>query len=311
MSALLNTSAVEINICAEYGYSVRDFSKQPRVLVSGDYKSCFMLVHYQDTILPNRHPDFRNHFALFRGTNSILVVRVETTLVYNDNDAVLTYDTIRVSDEKLDRMRASSKLDWDLSFDRNIDYSNTRPDNFTDYELVGSGEWWFFDRGIILNGITKYVENCNCLSLFVYYELHPKFVLRHKPAIAPPTVVKLTQLAPTVASRFLYRSGETQQQQQQPTASSSNSNSTGEDDQNEQKINNAPIPTLNPQTMVSMVNASSRPIIRSNEQVQAPDVEYQTVMPSLFWLNERNTELRRCDISYFLPHNYPCAYGSI
>lgn len=309
MSALLNTSASEINVCAEYGYSVREFSKQPRVLVCNDYQSCFMMVHYQDAILPNRHPDFRNHFTLFRGKDSILVVRVETTLVYNDNDAVLMYDSIRVSSDATDRMRASSKVDWDLSFDRNITYSNERPANFTDYQLVGSGEWWFFDRGVVLNGITKYVEDCNCLSLFIYYELHPKFVLRRtmkqQQSLPAP-------LARPSANRFLYSSGKPSSRgiddhEKQPGGDN-------DDDATSEKSNGRdelvrPIPTLNSQTMISMVNASSRSLIRTNEQVTAPDVEYQSVVPSLFWLKTRNAELRRCDISYFLPQNYKCAYG--
>lgn len=309
MSVLLNTSASEINVCAEYGYSVREFSKQPRVLVCNDYQSCFMMAHYQDSILPNRHPDFRNHFTLFRGKDSILVVRVETTLVYNDNDAVLTYDLIRVSNDSTDRMRASSNVGWDLSFDRNIEYSNERPPNFTDYQLVGSGEWWFFDRGVILNGITKYVEDCNCLSLFIYYELHPKFVLRR-------TIKSQTLPAPLAkpsANRFLYSSSgpktsshgidnrETQLGGDNDDAISEKSNGRDEIVR--------PIPTLNSQTMISMVNTSSRSLIRANEQVKAPDVEYQSVVPSLFWLKTRNAELRRCDISYFLPQNYKCAYG--
>lgn len=327
MSALLNTTASEINVCAEYGYSAREFTRQPRVMICQDYKSCLMLVHYQSRMLPNRQSDYRNHFTLFRSKTSILVVRVETTLVHNDNDAVLTYDRIRVSDDQADRMRAS-KDDWDVSFDRNVEYSNMRPDNFTDYELIGSGEWWFFDRGVILNGVTKYVEDSSCLSLFIYYELHPKFVLRRVARPVPPPMTTTTATGPTAAKWSAPRANTPSSLASMPIASqflymvNDDRGSIDDDvDQNNEKNTQRPdggdtptarvIPSLDPRTMTSLVNATSRPLIRSNEQVQAPDVQYQSVVPSLFWLKTRNSELCRCDISYFLPQNYRCAYGPI
>lgn len=332
MSALLNTSASEINVCAEYGYSVREFISQPRVVVCDDYKSCFMLVHHQDVILPNRIANYRNHFTLFRGKDSILVVRTETTLLYNDNDAVLTYETIRVSDEHANRMRASTG-GWDVSFDRDICFSNKRPANFTDYELVGSGEWWYFDKGVILNGVTKYVENLNCVSLFVYYELHPKFMLRRvtKPAVravaAQPTASTAAAATATTLPNFLYsRSDVVGGGGGGGNGDNGDGVGGGGDDASGRNIRNDAdasigekltslqsfgLPTLDPQTMVSLVNVSSRSMICANEQVQAPNVEYQSVVPSLFWLKTRDSELRLRNISYFLPQDYKCAYGPL
>lgn len=309
MSALLRAEATEINLFAEYGYSARDFSKQPRVEVRSEYKSCLLLVHHQSRALPNRRERYRNHFTLFHSNDSILVVRAETTLIHNDNDAVLLYDRIRVSPNRDDRMRAS--LDnWDVSFDRDIDYSNARPDRFGEYELVGSGEWWFFDRGVVLNGATAYARDVDCLALFAYYELHPKFMIRR---VSRPLRARFgtADVAASVVPSFLY--GSRDGGGGGDHAQSRNADGGGDHDSvnvvAEEEA--APVPNLNPRTMVSMLNVASRPVISANERVLAPDAQYRTVMPSLFWLKARDRELIRCDISYFLPKNYKCAYGPL
>lgn len=176
MSAFLPIRAKRINVCAEYGYSSRTFNRRPWVVVSTDYESSLFLVYRQPAPLPNRIARYRNHFTLFRNERSLVVVRTETTLVHQDNDAVLLYDTIVPSSNEQDRYRAV--LDrWTVSFDR-ITYTNKRPATFADYDLVCSGEWWFFDRGVILDGVTRYDSESPCDSMLVYYELHPTYAIQ-------------------------------------------------------------------------------------------------------------------------------------
>lgn len=292
MSAILELPSTEINLCAEYGYSTRDFGKMIQVPVCSDYKSSLMLMHYQSRPLPNRITPYRNHFTLFRSQTEVLVVKAETNLVYNDNDAVLTYDLIGVSDNVEDNMRAS-RNEWDVSFNRNIRYSNARPENFSEFELLGSGEWWYFDRGVILNGVTRYVPDVECLYLFGYYELHPKFMLRRVKRQAPTIPITTPPTTTAQPYQFLHSSAE----------------GVNGDAGGDVGVEQVPIPSLNPREMLSMLNVASRPVVRSNEQVIAPEVQYRSVVPSLFWLKSRNVELRQSNIRYFIPKNYKCAYG--
>ncbi|AYP97922.1 GrBNV gp23-like protein-like protein [Mauternbach virus] len=193
MSALLANDAIEINLCAEYGYSSRQFSKYPLVYQSNDYRSCLFLMHIQHEKIENRKKNYRNHFTLFRNENSIIVCRTETSLVHTDNDAIIIYDCIIPSENVDDRLR-SKYTSWNVSFDK-ITYSNVYP-NFIGYSLVCSGEWWYYDRGIILNGVTGYEENVTCSSIFIYYELHIDYVIKmpSKDALVlmPPDIKSLT-----------------------------------------------------------------------------------------------------------------------
>jgi len=121
-------------------------------------------------MLPNRNgPAYRNHFALYRTNDALVLVRSETTLIYDDHDATLEYDVIK----PIRAMRANSgdNDNWAISLDR-IEYSNAEPDFLTAF-LICSGEWWYFDRGVCLNGLSSYHKNSQCVSMFAYMELHP------------------------------------------------------------------------------------------------------------------------------------------
>uniref|UniRef100_A0A0C9RBD3 UBR2_1 protein n=1 Tax=Fopius arisanus TaxID=64838 RepID=A0A0C9RBD3_9HYME len=284
MSALLQVATKEINLCAEYGYSTRNFSKRPRVIVSNDYKSCLFLVYSQKAPLPNRLTDYRNHFTLFQDKDkTLVVVRSETTMEYRDNDAVLLYDVLTVVDEEEERLR-SQKGSWHVSFDR-ITYSNERPASFANYELVCSGEWWFFDKGIVLNGVTKYIKDTECLSMFIYYELHPRFTLSlDKPQHQSPK--------PTATADVL--------SEQSHTSLPFTYNLDNVDPQ----LPNTLVTSTLPTSVLPAINAATRPFIMQNDTVAAPDVQHQSVMPSLYWLTTRANEFRRSDITYFLSQNY-------
>ncbi|XP_039299749.1 LOW QUALITY PROTEIN: zinc finger protein 62 homolog [Nilaparvata lugens] len=74
-------------------------------------------------------------------------------------------------------MRTSCVDDsWLVSYDT-IEYSNAKPESFATYSLLCWGEWWYFDRGVCLNGITAYERGTVCDSMFIYLELHPKIKL--------------------------------------------------------------------------------------------------------------------------------------
>lgn len=295
MSALLPLSANEINVCAEYGYSNRSFDKRPWVVIADDYKSALFLVYRQTRILPNRIPRYRNHFTLFSDGKTVVVVRTETTLVHRDNDAVLTYDCIRPNDSETDRFRAKSG-DWTMSFDR-ISYSNQRPVTFVGYELQCSGEWWFYDRGVILNGVTRYVRDSVCESMFIYYELHPMYRVTRKPI--EPSPPKLVVLPPTTTTTTTSTNVQQEFSYTKTTAVSK--------DREEAVATTATNLSSVPTGIIPLIEGSARSVVTKNDTIRTPDVTYQAVVPSVYWFNARTNELKRGDIAYFLPLDYLCA----
>lgn len=175
MSAFLEAiGAREIDPVAEYGYASRTFDRRPCVRQCDDYASCFVVTYRTLARLPPRLPSYRNHFALFRHDRGIMIVRTETTLRHTDNDVILVYDVIDVSNDEQQRFVARN-APWHVSFDRDIAYSASKPQNVHEYELLASGEWWYFDKGVVLNGVTRYEKNEPCESLLSYYELHPRY----------------------------------------------------------------------------------------------------------------------------------------
>lgn len=302
MSALLPLSANEINVCAEYGYSTRSFDKRPWVVISDEYKSVLFLVYRQTRRLPNRLPNYRNHFTLFSDGKTVVIVRTETTLVHRDNDAVLTYDCVRPNDLETDRFRAKSG-DWTVSFDR-ISYSNQRPVTFIGYELQCSGEWWFYDRGVILNGVTRYVRDGICESMFIYYELHPTYRVC-KPTPIPklllPQRVSTTTETDTPASAMTTTSSTSTTTTTTTAAAAAEFSYTKTTTTDTAKLSSVSAGIL------PIIEGSTRGIVTKNDSVIAPNVRYQAVVPSVFWFTARTNELKRGDISYFLPLDYLCA----
>lgn len=217
MSALLPIDALELNLNAEYGYTVREFSKVPHVYQSDNYKSGLFLFYHQDAKINHRIDKYRNHFTLFRNEKSIIIVRTETTFIHADNDAILTYDVITPSENANERFRSSFK-NWDVSFDK-ITYSSKQPETIVGYTLIGSGEWWFYDNGIVLVGKSGYKQNTKCQSILIYYELH----VDHK--ITLPSNDSLLSMPPVLEVVLKYGNNQTsnvnasmvQQQQQQQT----------------------------------------------------------------------------------------------
>lgn len=306
MSALLAIEALELNLNAEYGYTTREFSKIPNVYVSDNYKSCLILSYHQTHSIENRIKEYRNHFTLFRNENSILIARSETTFIHSDNDAIITYDLIIPSEHKHERYRSKFK-NWDVSFDK-ISYSATQPKNFIGYTLIGSGEWWFYDNGVILNGLSGYKHNTKCQSILIYYELH----VDHK--ITLPSNDSLVLMPPVI--EVVLRFGNKKDQEKQTSTLPETSESTTSTSNNlfqtsNQLPNIKPIPSFNlssvSDSLIPSINAASRPIIRQNDVVIKKDVVNKSVIPSLFWFNARCLELCSGNIDYFIPKNFICA----
>ena len=155
-----NLSSMAININAEHAYTSRKFLKKPIIQISTDYHAALFLTYAQTKSLPNRRRLYRNHFTMYlnRVDFEILICRSETTQEYVDNDAILLYQRISLSKDESMRFTSNDIAEWAISFDKDIGYSSSEPTDFHKFELLCSGEWWYFDRGIILNGITRYVQ---------------------------------------------------------------------------------------------------------------------------------------------------------
>lgn len=215
-------SALPININAEHAYTSRKFLKKPIIQISTNYKAALFLTYSQTKSLPNRKKLYRNHFTMFLNHKDfeILICRTETTQVYVDNDAIILYQRIGLSKDETMRFTNNDISEWAVSFDKEITYSSCEPTDFDNFELLCSGEWWYFDRGIVLNGSTRYVryenntktttnsegidvivETCNaqtlplmanlCKSIFIYYELYPELEITKRKPAQPPTKAPL------------------------------------------------------------------------------------------------------------------------
>lgn len=181
MSALLkDIEATPLKLFGEYGRSVRTFSRVscPRPDTSPPPTSALFMVYTQLNTIESRMHPFRNHFMLYVDDTArvVVIARVDTTVAYDedDHDACIMYETIRLSPDTSRRHRVDFDGGrWVVSFDRDIEYSVTSPDLST-CRLVGAGEWWLFDNGVVLSGIKLGDLDDAVPSLLVYYELHTK-----------------------------------------------------------------------------------------------------------------------------------------
>lgn len=284
MSALLQNEALEINLNAEYGMCGRRFNKSPQVYVSDKYTSALFLVYTQNKTLPNRiQPHYRNHFTLFANETSVVIARTETTLMHGDNDAVICYDTITPIDN-IEKRRRSNYKRWQVSFD-NIQYSNNPPPSFVGYTLLCSGEFWYFDRGIILNGLSSYKltsnqqQQFNSYSTFIYYELHVDHVIRRN------------QMQPAAAAAI----PRPEIEQPEPIEMPRRNNTI-----NPIMLS---IPALSAH-LLPRLNVAAQQTINNNDNVHVPQTTARVVVPTLHWFDERQNELESGSIEYFRPYDY-------
>lgn len=152
----------------ENGINTRNFTGNVNVPAAVHYQSILTLFYLCDNdrvLYPNRVVKYRNHFCLYTGLDgTVLIVRSETTLKFQNQDAVVYYNVLRLTDRALSTCCAGR---WVISFDK-CEHSTECPESFLPYTLCCYGEWWYYERGVILNGIHG-VRSC-----LVYYELHPK-----------------------------------------------------------------------------------------------------------------------------------------
>jgi len=133
-----------------------------------DYSLLFMVYNSPCVDLPNRIENYRNHFKLFtNGKNEIFIVRSETTLAVYDSNIIVEYEMLTLKEAM-----HNSIFNWDISFDT-ITYCKKKPSNLkiSEFRLLYFGEWWFFDKGIILLGYKK--QEYRLCSTMIYYELIP------------------------------------------------------------------------------------------------------------------------------------------
>nr|UUG74136.1 MAG: hypothetical protein [XiangYun nudi-like virus] len=190
MSALLkDIEATPLKLFGEYGRSVRTFSRVscPRPDTSPPPTSALFMVYTQLNTIESRMHPFRNHFMLYVDDTArvVVIARVDTTVAYDedDHDACIMYETINLSPDKSRRHRVDFDGGrWVVSFDREIEYSVNSPDLST-CRLVGVGEWWLFDNGVVLSGIKLGDLDDAVPSLLVYYELHTKHRIWEQPGL--------------------------------------------------------------------------------------------------------------------------------
>lgn len=176
MSALLDIEVPEtIDINSEWGLHTRTFSKNPNVYETDStnpYNSCMFLVYRTKKLIPNWIKAYTNHFTMFANKTNVIINRTETSLIHQNIDAVQTVQNICPT--KCSRVELNEG--WiisrdDIIFSENFDSS--------DCKMLCAGEWWFYDKGYILNGIG------NGSSWFIYYELHaPTLVKSNKKTTA-------------------------------------------------------------------------------------------------------------------------------
>ena len=161
-----------IDLFADYGLATRAFSKLPFRIVCESYVSSLFIVY---TASQSHHDlkyrktsKYRNHFAMYTSFTSreIVIARAETSLQLQDLDVFIEYDHIILKESGSQGTFGNIDVCYD-----DIEFRQKKPDFFQAFELLCTGEWWNWDKGIILNGRTA----LNNLAIFVYYELHPTY----------------------------------------------------------------------------------------------------------------------------------------
>lgn len=201
MSVFLKlTDYKTLDLFKEYGFSNRVFNKQIRVPVSKKYKTAMFLAFESEISLPNRLTNYKNHFTMYKNEHSVLIVRVESSIKHVDVDAVLMYDHItpKVS------AKSEERWNWVVSYDE-IEYSSELPPDLDTYDMLCSGEWWYFDRGVILNGIAAFGitdDICNepITSTFIYFELHPDYEFEQQQRLPNRLATAIGGTYPAIAS---------------------------------------------------------------------------------------------------------------
>lgn len=191
MSALLDGSFEtnsKIDLQYDPGEFPRTFSrKRPIVTQSKDYVSSFFLIYRKRRDSKGKIINFprlapRNFFTMYLNDKSrkVYICRTNTTITHADADVILLHDCIQF-ETLLPEQNCYSSWDlvsWLISYDYDINYSNKKPEDLDDFKVFAWGEWWLFDRGICLNGLSRCTRNENKVTAtFIYFELLPRYLL--------------------------------------------------------------------------------------------------------------------------------------
>lgn len=323
----------DIILNKETGINARSFHGNVNVARHKHYQSILMLVYNNlkkpPLIFPNRVTPYRNHFCVYTGLDdSVIIVRSETTLRYQDHDAVLQYDVLKLSDNAL---TTTCRKRWIISYDTCVSSTTQCPSNFLNYVLCCSGEWWFFDRGIILNGTQ------DRHSLLIYYELHAKYQFKRRETIGSSSFPNLSNgntTGPTSSSLSSLLDSRAKLPKFAQLISENldlvNDDAIAAADGNRQRSmtttsNDTTNGTLNTHDAVVVVNVADRQIDATTnddkrrntnvseespsssssysdfEAIPVPRPRLSTLLPSSWWFIERDKELQKGDISYFIP----------
>lgn len=317
-----------LNISKELGTITREFTGTVQFNNSTNYTAMLSLFYVNKNSkvkFPNRRTPYRNHFCLYTdNSGGVVIVRSETTRRHKDRDAVLYYNVVTTTEKSLGQCCVGS---WFVSFDR-CAHSVLKPRSFRTYTLCCAGEWWYYEKGVVLNGV---IGDRSCLA---YYEFYDENMLRNERAIEAQR-----QAAVFAASRRK-RTFHTEYPE-----ISLKPNGYGSDKLNF-LITNIKIPKLatlldsdgdvpdnvlydaddvddtvvvesrqtsSDAVVVNSTNAIKRKVSDDTDTAVGkltptdtrPEknhfITVESVMPSAYWFNCRHVELKTGDISYFYP----------
>lgn len=277
MSCLLPIEANEINLIRENGLTIREFSKIPTYPEYNTYESCALWIYKTPTKLNYFETKYyRNHYTLYKSADSIVIVMTETSLIYTSTDAVLTFHVIKPT-------TASRVFEnkWGISFDK-IEYSKERPNNFSNYHLHSTGEWWYFDNGVVLNGVSCLLDE-PVESVLIYFELHPPalfYVKLNNNNRQTKSFLNLQTTAKTDVSNDL-----------------ENKDSKDNKSTNSEKHNSIFTVSTLPDIFSSRANKTLN--LKQTNNTKAIKGKLQNIIPPLFWFESRARELETSNIEYF------------
>lgn len=289
MSAIISELAADIiDINSEWGRQTRTFSKYPAVYETDStnpYNSAMFLVYTTTKLIPNWMPDYTNHFAMYKSDHHLIIDRTETSLQQEGIDAEQMIHSITPT--KCSKLQVNDN--WmisrdDISFSENLNLENCKP--------VCVGEWWYYDKGYILNGLGNYQ------SWFIYYELHaPNIVKSTKKTNALNSVGVLGINSPifdTPQPVDGKPSSDLELNLQLKDNFSFETSLKGKIASKKELLNKP----INPPSSINLVS-NIKPIVSNfNKQPTNPS-RFQNIIPSKFWFENTGKELEKGDIENF------------
>ena len=313
--------AFELNINAEYNTNFRQFDRRKiSYKIKNSYDSCLFLIYLQQQqnfFLPNRLKDYKMHFSMYQNNDSLIIVKTETSLHLPDQDAIVNYEIIK---PLIGCRTVCCNESWRVSYDK-IEFSRIKPSSFITYSLICSGEWWRFDKGIILNGIRAFDKYEKCKSIFIYYELHSIDNLKiqtqsllsqqqqqqqqQQQSSENATIESTLAASEFTLNSFLQKFSLKKNALLPPISSSSSSSSLSQN--NPPTITTTTTTTESTTTAAAAAEKKNPTTLEENSnddeiiQFSLTKNKLKYIVPSLYWFNARKLELDKGDLIYFIP----------